>query len=83
MRVYYIFLLQGSELEQKFSDMYQSPLHSAAFYGHLPAIKFLVEKGFDVFRYCQCNLFAARIVCNHLRAERIMSRRHLMRKQSI
>jgi hypothetical protein len=43
----------GRELDEKFKDMYRSPLHSAVYYGHLPTVKYLVEKGFDIRRLDQ------------------------------
>eukprot|EP00118_Oscarella_pearsei_P002249 m.9976 g.9976 ORF g.9976 m.9976 type:complete len:920 (+) comp21788_c0_seq1:233-2992(+) len=41
---------KGAEIERKFSTRAWSPLHSASSYGHLPAVKFLVEKGFFINR---------------------------------
>jgi hypothetical protein len=40
----------GAELDRKFRHMLRSPLHSAVYYGHLPAVQYLVRIGFDVRR---------------------------------
>jgi ankyrin repeat protein len=37
-------------MDEEFKDIPQSPLHSAVYYSHYSAVRFLVEKGFDVFR---------------------------------
>jgi hypothetical protein len=42
--------LRGEELEKKFMKKPYSLLHSAVTYGHLPAVKLLVERGFFVNR---------------------------------
>ena len=34
-----------------FAHFAYTPLHSAALFGHLPAVQLLVESGFDVRRY--------------------------------
>lgn len=44
--------LQGPELEKEFgqsTNILWTPLHTAASFGHLPVVKFLVEREFNVF----------------------------------